>query len=306
MMQPAASDEEATIPGSQTPSQGHKSPSKGHGLPKSPALVVMYGQQLGRKFDLDRAELTIGRGDDVEIQIDQPSVSRRHARIDVSNLGAKLVDFNSTNGTLVNDTQVVNERALHHGDYIKVGSTVLKFLTANNLEANYHEAIYRLNTTDGLTGAANRRQFDEALKREVSRSSRHARPLSLLVFDLDNFKALNDTHGHLAGDSVLKLFAQTIAPTVRSEDLFARFGGEEFVLLAPEMTAAQSTLLAERLRKSVEALRFEFDAQTLNVTVSIGVAELKPPETKEDFVKRADANMYAAKAAGKNRVVSEA
>jgi two-component system, cell cycle response regulator len=265
------------------------------------ALVVMYGENLGRKFDL-RQPLTIGRGEEAEVQINQTSVSRLHARIEVREGQAVLSDLGSTNGTIVNDEEVREKRVLQHGDFVKVGRTVFKFLASQNIEASYHDAIYRLSTVDGLTGAHNRRFFDHAAQQEMARAKRHERALSLLLLDIDNFKALNDTAGHLAGDHVLRAFTNALLPSVRMEDTLARFGGEEFALLLPEMSLFQACLLAERLRSKIESTRFEFDGLHFQVTVSIGVVQCMPEDSFASFLSRADEKLYAAKAAGKNRV----
>ena len=169
------------------------------------ALVVIYGLDLGRKYELNQPEILIGRSSKSDIQVDQESISRSHAKI-VNDAGRMAIqDQGSTNGTYVNDTLIDGEYALRNGDLIKIGRTIFKFIAGGNIEAAYHEEIYRLTTMDGLTQIFNRRYFEEALGREVSRCCRYNRQMSLVLLDIDQFKRINDTFGHLAGDYVLRL-----------------------------------------------------------------------------------------------------
>jgi len=151
---------------------------------------------------LKPGEILIGRSSQAAIQIDHESVSRRHARLLLSESGVQLSDLGSTNGTYVND-EPITERTLSNGDLLKVGRTILKYLSTDNIEAAYYEEIYRLTTIDGLTRCFNARYCREQLVREVSRASRYKRPLSVLVFDVDDFARINEEFGHLAGDAVL-------------------------------------------------------------------------------------------------------
>lgn len=267
------------------------------------ALVVIYGLDLGRKFDLTREETLIGRSSKADIQIDQEAVSRNHARITNTTKGVRIEDLGSTNGTFVNDDAAVGGRSLQNGDLVKIGRTIFKFIAGGNIEAAYHDEIYRLTTMDGLTQIYNRRYFDEQLDREVSRSRRYERTLSLVMLDLDHFKEVNDTFGHLAGDSVLKQLASTVRTRIRREDVFARYGGEEFALLLPEISLGGARQLAEKVRKLVERQRFEFDKQVIPVTLSLGVATLAPHHREAtELVRAADERLFEAKTEGRNRV----
>lgn len=269
------------------------------------ALVVIYGLDLGRKYELAKVDIQIGRSSKADIQIDQESVSRNHAQITNSTKGVFIRDLGSTNGTFVNDEAVQGERELRNGDLVKIGRTIFKYIAGGNIEAAYHDEIYRLTTMDGLTQIYNRRYFEESLEREVSRSRRYERVLSLVMFDIDYFKSVNDRYGHLAGDYVLKQLASTVRVRIRREDIFARYGGEEFGILLPEVDTGGARQLAEKVRKLVERQRFEFDKQPIPVTVSVGVATLAPHHREpEDLVRAADAKLYEAKAHGRNRVVS--
>ncbi|HUR54235.1 MAG TPA: GGDEF domain-containing protein, partial [Gemmataceae bacterium] len=193
-------------------------------------LVHIYptGPAMGTRYPLGTLELLLGRGDDCHIRIQDHSVSRRHVRIEPSPEGYFVCDLQSTNGTFVNDQQIDSGCLLQDGDYLRVGNCIYRYLAGGNIEAEYHEEIYRLTILDGLTQIHNQRYLTEFLEREVVRSQRHDRPLSVLMLDIDKFKSVNDTFGHLCGDFVLRELADIVRGSVRKEDLFARYGGEEF------------------------------------------------------------------------------
>jgi two-component system cell cycle response regulator len=178
----------------------------------------------------------------------------------------------------------------------------MKFLSGADLESQYHETIYRMTITDGLTGVHNKRYLVEQLDRELSRATRHERPLTLVMCDIDHFKVVNDDFGHLAGDHVLKEVAQLMKARIRPDDVLARYGGEELAIILPETDLAGGVLIAEALRELVAAARFVFEDEDIDVTVSCGVAELDPTWSSYDFVKAADEQLYQAKRAGRNRV----
>jgi diguanylate cyclase (GGDEF)-like protein len=269
---------------------------------KEACLVVIYGIDLGKKYNLDAATLVLGRSSKCEIQIDQESVSRAHSKVINTGKSIRIRDLGSTNGTYVND-EVIEEHVLGDGDLIKIGRTIFKFLSGGNIERAYHEEIYRLTTIDGLTQIYNKRYFLETLEREIARSNRYRRDMSLVMFDLDHFKKVNDTYGHLAGDSVLKILASTIKAKIRREDLFARYGGEEFAIVLPEIDGYNAHQFAEKIRRIVEATDFRFENTKIDVTISMGVATLDP-ETSDSaaLIKRADERLYEAKSAGRNCV----
>ena len=270
---------------------------------RAAALVLIHGEDLGRKFDLTSEETLIGRTSKADIQVDQDSVSRNHAKIRVDGTRITIEDLGSTNGTIVNDEHIEEVLRLRNGDLVKIGRTVFKFIASNNIEAAYHDEIYRMTTVDGLTQVFNRRYFEDAIERELSRSRRYTRPLSLVLLDIDHFKKINDTYGHLAGDAVLKELALTVRARTRREDVFARFGGEEFALLLPEVDQKGALQLAEKARKLVEKHSFVFDGEDIPVTMSAGVATLiKKNENPAELIRRADEKLYEAKTGGRNRV----
>jgi diguanylate cyclase (GGDEF)-like protein len=195
------------------------------------------------------------------------------------------------------------EQELRNGDLVKIGRTIFKFIAGGNIEAAYHDEIYRMTTMDGLTQVHNRRYFDEQIDRELSRSRRYERVLSLVMMDIDHFKQVNDQHGHLAGDYVLKQLASTVRTRLRREDVFARYGGEEFAVILPEIDLKGAKNLAEKVRQLVAKQHFSFDNQHIPVTLSLGVAVLKPEHRETaDLVRAADEKLYEAKTGGRNRV----
>jgi diguanylate cyclase (GGDEF)-like protein len=265
------------------------------------------GPYLGRRYPLGTRPVLFGRDDNCDIHITDSSVSRRHAQIEPTLQGFMIQDLQSTNGTLANDELIHAPRLLRDGDYLQVGNFIFRFLSGGNVESNYHEEIYRLTVLDGLTRTNNRRTLDEFLARELIRSQRHNRQLSVLMFDLDRFKSINDTYGHLCGDFVLRELANLFRPFLREEDLFARYGGEEFALILVETHHNDAVEAANRLRETVAGHKFTFEENTLHVTVSVGVVTTcgGTGVTPDDLLRESDRRLYEAKRTGRNRVVGE-
>jgi len=269
---------------------------------KEACLVVIYGSELGKKYNLNAPSLVIGRSSKCDIQIDQESISRNHTKIVNTGKSILIRDLGSTNGTYVND-EPIDEYVMRDGDLIKIGRTIFKFLTGGNIENAYHEEIYRLTTIDGLTQIFNKRYFLETLEREIARSHRYRRELSLVMFDIDHFKKINDSYGHLAGDYVLKHLAQTVKTRIRREDCFARYGGEEFSIVLPEIDGPNAKPFAEKIRQLVEITDFKFENTSMPITISMGVATLDMDSTDpQALIKRADDRLYEAKSSGRNCV----
>ena len=276
--------------------------------PGNDSLVVIYAKDeslRGKRFKLEKSPLTIGRIPDNDVVLEDDAVSRRHAQVEQRAETWFIVDVGSRNGTLHNEGELAKEAALGHGDRIKIGSTIFKYLTGADAESAYFEEVFKLTITDGLTQVNNRRHFDETLEREFLRARRHQRPLALLVLDIDYFKRINDQFGHLAGDQVLRELASLVQGRVRRDETVARYGGEEFVVLLPETGVDGAVSLAENLRARIEAHVFVFQGVTIPVTVSIGCAEASAADsTAPDLFRRADEKLYAAKQGGRNRVSS--
>lgn len=275
-------------------------------------IVVIYGEDLGKRIELGDEALAVGRVRECDLLLDDETVSRHHAEFEAEGRGEArqflVRDLNSTNGTYVNGV-AVRERVLADGDQVKIGHTIFKFLHGENIESNYHEVIYRLMTNDGLTQAHNRRFFEQQLAAELSRAARYKRPIALIMFDIDHFKNINDTKGHLAGDEVLRQLAETVQDNIRTEDLFARIGGEEFAILMPESRAEGAFILADRLREMIAQTAMKFEEVDNHVTCSFGIAclnEVQRGTTPQDLLEPADKRLYEAKARGRNCVVPAA
>jgi two-component system cell cycle response regulator len=276
--------------------------------PSNDCLVVIYTAEpglLGKRFVLDKSPTRVGRGADSQIVLEGDSVSRRHAHLERRAGAWYVVDDGSTNGTYVNEEQIAREQLLVNGDRIKIGPSILKFLSGADAEAKYHEEIYRMTIVDGLTQIHNKRALFEALEKELMRARRYERDLSLLMFDIDFFKRINDQYGHLAGDHVLRELARIVQERIRREEVFARYGGEEFVILLPETPLPGAAALAESLRARVANHAFVFQGERIPVTVSIGTALLgENDKVASDLIQRADEKLYEAKRGGRNRVCS--
>jgi two-component system cell cycle response regulator len=270
-------------------------------------VVHIYptGPGMGARYALADTPVVLGRGNDCDIRINDHSVSRRHARIQPGADGYYAVDLQSTNGTFVNDVPA-SICKLKDGDYLRVGNCIYRFLAGGNVEAEYHEEIYRLTIIDALTETHNKRYLLEFLDRELSRSERYGRPLSVIMFDLDRFKTINDEMGHLGGDFTLREMAACVKTCVRKEELFARYGGEEFVIVLPETNLEGAVAVAERLRVMVEKHLFQYEGKSFPLTVSVGVAATdgSRPLSPADLIGEADQKLLEAKRLGRNRVVA--
>jgi two-component system, cell cycle response regulator len=270
-------------------------------------LIHIYptGSEMGRRYVLGQHELIFGRSETADIRVPDNSVSRRHAMIEPILNGFSICDLGSTNGTFVNDCALKGKKTLSDGDYLRIGNCIYRFLSGGNIESHYHEEIYRLTIIDGLTQTHNKRSLLEFLDREVARALRHRRPLSVMMMDIDRFKSINDTHGHLVGDAVIRELSDRIRPKVRQEDLFARYGGEEFAMVLVETPLEGAKLVGERIRKGVADNPFQHGAISLDVSISIGVACIDATTiSREQLLQIADEKLYEAKRQGRNQVVA--
>lgn len=270
-------------------------------------LVNIYptGPGVGTRCILGSKPIIVGRGEDCDIGISDHSVSRRHARIEATVAGYRIEDLHSTNGTFVNNVRVSVTR-LMDGDYLRVGGSIFRFLAGGNIEAQYHEEIVRLTIQDPLTEAYNKRYLLQYLQREFARAARYRRPLALLLLDIDHFKAINDEFGHLAGDLALQQLARHIRTAIREEEVFARFGGDEFVIVVPEAGRDEAVTLAGRLCQLVADQTFSYEETCSLMTISIGVALTGDNRTLSptELLEQADQNLLEAKRRGRNQVVA--
>lgn len=267
-------------------------------------LVVLAGSAVGEMYKVEEERTIIGRGGKASIRLIDDGISREHAEIIVQNGEVFLHDLGSTNGTFCNGVKI-EMKPLADGDKILVGSTtILKFTYHDNLDEVFQKQMYESALRDGLTKAFNKKYFTDRLESEYMYSIRHNAPLTLIMFDIDHFKKINDTHGHQAGDSVLSDLAALMIMSLRTEDVFARYGGEEFAVICRGSDMAQGQVVAERLRRAVEGRQFGYGGKVIPVTISVGLASL-PDQGINDaasLVSAADSALYRSKQGGRNRV----
>jgi two-component system, cell cycle response regulator len=272
-------------------------------------LTLVSGPSAGAIYSLVADENVIGRGKECTVRIVDAGISRRHARILRLMPGKYVIeDLGSSNGTFVGGVRVAGQHPLSEGDRVTVAPAIeLRFGFADEAEEGALRRLYESSVLDALTGAYNRKHFEERLAAEVAYAKRHATPLSLLMFDLDHFKNVNDTFGHLGGDHVLRTVGALVKRTLRVEDVFARYGGEEFAIIARGIDVGKAYLFGERIRITVETAKIEFNRLRVPVTVSLGVASLLccgEGATAEALIAKADERLYLAKGTGRNRTVS--
>ena len=278
--------------------------------PRLPFLLVLSGRRVGELHRLREGEPAIlGRGDGCDILIDDDGVSRRHASVEVHEGIVTLRDLGSHNGTWIGEERILT-RVLHDGDRIRIGiGADLKFTYADELEAGVQRDLVASAYREPLTNLHNRRYFQEALEAELAAAQRHGRALALILFDIDKFKWVNDTHGHAAGDAALRAVASSLAGGVRREDHLARTGGDEFVVIA-EADLEGAQILAEHLRAAVEATSCPLvSGGSLTITTSVGAAisaggpQLDRGHPHQQLYEAADRALYQAKREGRNRCV---
>jgi len=275
-----------------------------------PYLIQISGRETGQMHNLTSRSIKIGRDPSCQIVLDDAHISRQHAEISCAN-GKDIVirDLGSTNGVFVNGKKV-NEQVLLDGDKILIGTRLyFKFCYQDAVEQNYQQNLFRAANIDGLTQLYNKKYFIDIISKEFSFSKRAHQPLSLLLMDIDHFKKINDTHGHLAGDTVLKQVGAFLQKNLRLENVAARYGGEEFAIILRNVNGEVAFQIGERLRLAIESEQVEYRGKAIPITVSIGIATLdddKPFETIEDMIHKADEYLYEAKQLGRNRTILKA
>jgi len=242
----------------------------------------------------------VGRGMSCDLTIAEQAISRQHAKFERTAHGFTITDLGSTNGTWVNGTRIETQ-TLKSGNRVRIGSRIFKFIATDQLEAHYHEAVYSMITQDSLTNVWNKRYLIETLTRELARRQRTGRALTLMLLDLDFFKKVNDTYGHLVGDEMLRQTASRLRATLREEDILARFGGEEFCIVLSETSAEDARNCAERCLKAISEKPFVTAAEEINSSISIGIAEAEDAMTCDELIKLADDKLYKAKQQGRNQ-----
>jgi two-component system, cell cycle response regulator len=274
-----------------------------------PILTFLSGPALGKEITLMRHPLVLGRGEDCDIVIPDPSVSRKHLQISCrrvvkgenEDLTVVIRDLGSKNGTLVNYS-AVHQKALKPGDKICMGRVIMKFDRRDHDEQSFYEEIYRLATIDHLTTVLNKATITRALSEEIAASLRDRRWISVLLMDVDQFKSINDVHGHLTGDRILQVLAKVLRTSIRRRDKVGRFGGDEFMIVLPETGRKGALKLAERIRSSVEKSASAEMGMSESITTSIGVASCRAADPDcDNLLEHADSALYRAKALGRNR-----
>jgi diguanylate cyclase (GGDEF)-like protein len=272
-------------------------------------LIIIRGTPQGHRFFLTQTEMTIGRDPSADISVADQGISRKHAKVTKEGEKVRLTDLNSSNGTFVNDKKVNpgDSVMLAKEDMVKLGNTIFKFLPKGELEILFYGNLGSAAHTDPLTKIYNKGYLLEALEAEFKRAKALHTDFSLIFFDLDHFKKVNDTYGHDAGDYVLKEITSLIKSShLRPKDIFARYGGEEFVVLLANTNAKVASEIAERIRAAVESHAFVYEGKRLPVTSSLGVTELRADmESAQTLLKTADKALYAAKSNGRNKVVTD-
>lgn len=272
---------------------------------KHAVLIVMSGPTAGQTINLDAKEhWQIGRSTESDVVLQEASVSRNHARLNYRGKDEwEIEDLGSSNGSFVNGDRIKTV-TLQNGDRIQLGSaTVLKFVIQDEVEVAFQQELYESATKDSLTGLFSKRYFLEHLDVEFNFHRRTKKPLSLVIADIDFFKKINDTHGHLAGDYVLKELGRILLNVLRKGDTAGRYGGEEMIFLLRETPLLGARTFAERLRQLIEGHSFIFEGKKIPVTISLGAATYTQENHKSptELIKAADEYLYKAKNAGRNR-----
>lgn len=273
-----------------------------------PSIVVLIGPPgyTGKQWPLTQAETIAGRSVECSIFIDDRSLSRNHCRFILVGHEVAVVDMGSTNKTAVNGMTLLplSPMVLKNNDQIKTGNVVFKYLERGSLEAMSTQEVHERVAKDVLTGAYTKAELLQRAPELIKRSETLGDPLSVIVFDIDYFKKINDTFGHPGGDYILKELGRVVGTKlVRSQDYFARFGGEEFVILLLGSNSKQAMDVAERIRQTVQSHSFIYEGTQVPVTISLGVAERFSTEKVWDILfDRADKALYQSKKTGRNKV----
>lgn len=282
---------------------------------RRPALVSLRGELMAVPIPLERDEVTIGRALEADVRLNDARASRLHARIsthrDVTNGSDsyRITDLGSTNGTTVNG-EIIDEMVLNDGDKIVIGDHLFRFDMLDEIDREFQQQIHRLIAHDELTGLLTSKSFFSELRREAARAELESRPFCVLMMDLDHFKEVNDTYGHLVGSKTLEETGRIIKDALRAGDVASRFGGEEFAAFLLDANYAQGLVAAERVRAAMAAHRFSANRMaspeteaTHQVTISIGVAAFPDDATDPiHLVELADSALYRAKRSGRNRI----
>ena len=298
-----------------TQSSGTTSSNKQTQQERRPALVSLRGELMAVPIPLERDEVIIGRAIEADVRLNDSRASRLHARIsrdrdlNIDSDYYRIADLGSTNGTTVNG-EIITETILNDGDKIVIGDHLFRFDMQDEIDREFQQQIHRLIAHDELTGLLTSKSFFSELRREAARAESESRPFCVLMMDLDHFKEVNDTYGHLVGSTTLEETGRVIKEALRAGDVASRFGGEEFAAFLLDANYAQGLVAAERVRFAMEQHRFAASRLTSpeppathQVTISIGVSAFPDDATDPiELVELADSALYRAKRNGRNRI----
>ncbi|MDY6844387.1 MAG: GGDEF domain-containing protein [Thermodesulfobacteriota bacterium] len=269
-----------------------------------PYLIVFTGNEGWKRFRIGERKMKVGRSSHADIRIDDERISGIHCTIDYRDGNMTIEDQNSTNGTYV-DGKKIKKKAITIKSKLQIGQCVMKIEYKDESEILFEDELFRKATTDAMTGISNRDYFMKRAKEEIIFAQRTEMPIGIVMVDIDFFKQVNDTFGHLAGDYVINQLSIIVNDEKRTEDLFGRYGGEEFILLLRgKLNRDGAISFCERIRNTIETYTFQFDNKKIPVTVSLGLCLRigKDIESLDDLVYRADMALYQAKQNGRNRV----
>lgn len=282
---------------------------------RRPALIFLRGELMAVPIPLERDNVVLGRAVDADIRVNDFRASRLHARISAEREAGsdavryKITDLGSKNGTQLNG-KLVTEALLNDGDKVVIGDHLFRFEMLDEIDREFQQQIHRLLAHDELTGLLTSKSFLSELKREAGRAAEESRPFCVLMMDLDYFKLVNDSYGHLVGSETLEQIGQLIKKALRAGDVAARFGGEEFAAFLLDADYPQAMIAAERVRSAIEQHPFSTvrkgssgELKTHRVTISIGVASF-PDDSSDpiELIELADSALYRAKRSGRNRI----
>jgi diguanylate cyclase (GGDEF)-like protein len=297
--------------------QLQQKPSEARPVPRErrPALVFLRGELLAVPIPLERDDVVLGRAVEADVRVNDFRASRMHARIFAERdsnqtiTNYRIIDLKSTNGTLLNG-QLITDSILNEGDKVTIGDHLFRFEMLDDIDREFQQQIHRLLAHDELTGLLTSKSFFSELRREAALAEEDAKPFCVLMMDIDYFKNVNDSYGHLVGSQTLEDIGGVIKAALRAGDVAARFGGEEFAAFLLDADYAQALVAAERVRSAIE--KHEFSAvrkgtsgeiKTHRLTISIGVAAF-PDDARDpiELVELADSALYRAKRNGRNRI----
>ena len=273
-----------------------------------PTIIVIAGDLFGQMINLEeKKKVFFGRGSECDVVINNPSLSRKHCVVKNENGKIILEDLNSTNGTFVNGIRV-SRVELESGQRVFLGDIcAFKFAYQDDIDLDLNRLILDKAIKDRLTNVYNRTYFDELLRKEFLFHKRANLPLSLIFIDLDDFKKINDTFGHICGDEILKKVAMSLKSNVRESDYVCRYGGEEFVIILKNTNFEKAMKKAESLRKIINSIELLCNANQIGVSASLGVSTFENGNFKSEkrLLAEADSAMYKAKELGKNMVIGQ-